>query len=56
MAGAGESEAPASVLTPAALCAAQAGAKLAGEEVPAFVERAVTEQAKRDEAARKMED
>lgn len=56
MMGAGESETPSSVLTPAALCAAQAGAKLAGEELHTFVERAVTEQAKRDEAARKMED
>ena len=56
MTGAGGSEAPASILTPVALCAAQAGAKLAGEELHTFVERAVTEQAKRDEAARKMED
>lgn len=54
MTGAGESEAPASVLTPAALCAAQAGAKLAGEELPAFVERAVKNESKRDEMQRKL--
>ena len=52
--GAGESEAPASVLTPAALCAAQTGAKLAGEELPAFVERAVKNESKRDEMQRKL--
>lgn len=56
MTGAGENEVPASILTSAALCAAQNAAKLAGEELPAFVERAVTEQAKRDETARKLDD
>ena len=54
MTGAGESEAPASVLTPAALCAAQAGAKLAGEELHIFVERAVKNESKRDEMQRKL--
>ena len=54
MMGAGESEAPTSVLTPAALCAAQAGAKLAGEELHVFVERAVKNESKRDEIQRKL--
>ena len=54
MTGAGGSEAPASVLTPAALCAAQAGAKLAGEELHTFVERAVKNESKRDEMQRKV--
>ena len=54
MMGAGESETPSSVLTPAVLCAAQAGAKLAGEELPTFVERAVKNESKRDEMQRKL--
>ena len=54
MTGAGESEAPTSILTPAALSAAQTGAKLAGEELPAFVERAVKSEFKRDEMQRKL--
>ena len=54
MMGTGESETPSSVLTPAALCAAQAGAKLAGEELHTFVERAVKNESKRDEMQRKL--
>lgn len=54
MAGAGGSEVSASILTPAALCAAQTGAKLAGEELHAFVERAVKSESKRDEMQRKL--
>lgn len=42
------------VITPAALCAAQNAAKLANEELPAFIERAVTSEAKRDEVRRRL--
>ena len=47
-------EAPASILTSAALCAAQNAAKLAGEELPIFIERAVTNESKRDELHRRL--
>lgn len=50
----GEAGADTSILTPVALCAAQTGAKLAGEELPAFVERAVKNESKRDEMQRKL--
>lgn len=49
-----EAGADASILTPAALCAAQTGAKLAGEELHTFVERAVKNESKRDEMQRKL--
>lgn len=42
------------VITPAALCAAQNAAKLANEELPVFIERAVTSEAKRDEGRRRL--
>ena len=51
---AGGAGADTSILTPVALCAAQTGAKLAGEELPAFVERAVKNESKRDEMQRKL--
>ena len=49
--GAGQNE---PVITPAALCAAQNAAKLANEELPVFIERAVTSEAKRDEVRRRL--
>lgn len=42
------------VITPAALCAAQNAAKLADEELPVFIERAITSEAKRDEVRRRL--
>lgn len=51
-----ESTAGAGVVSfPEAIRTAQEAAQSAGETVPQFVERAVSTQAKRDEAARKME-
>ena len=41
-------------LHPDTLTAAQEAAKAAGEAVPAFIDRAVTTQAQRDEATRKL--
>lgn len=42
------------VITSAALCAAQNAAKLADEELPVFIERAITSEAKRDEVRRRL--
>lgn len=51
-AGTGES----SILSPEILQAAQEAAQAVGEEVPAFIHRAVAAQAKRDKVARLMRD
>lgn len=45
---------PGDILTPSALKTAQDAAEKAGETVPAFVERAVETQAKRDNSARRL--
>ena len=45
---------PGDILTPSTLKTAQDAAEKAGETVPAFVERAVETQAKRDNSARRL--
>lgn len=51
---AGASQGEGAILTPAALKTAQEAARMAGESIPAFVERAVETQAQRDRLIRSM--